>query len=283
MLDGARCLAYHISMSINKAQLKKERKTSAIITVSVLIAFLIVAVFATITSVVNVTSILEGNVLANKTGIPESWNKLENTDMVKIDTKTQTNDDYVEYVTSVKNSNDKHITLTSISSYLEEGTKGGFVPLAEKTLEYTYDPGNDKSWTPAQVIAPNNNKDGYKFNSALYLGESGSTTDTIYFRYNIFPLGEGSITNKVAFVTENEDNDLAISINDSSLDYKKSGSSKAPSTTAVSVSSLGAVSVSQEVIVPSIIIMSVALGMFTASLIVYLVIRKKSRSRKKRR
>lgn len=282
MLDGARCLAYHISMSINKAQLKKERKTSAIITVSVLIAFLIVTVFATITSVVNVTSILEGNVLANKIGIPESWNKLEKTDTIKIDTKTQTNDDHVEYTTSVKNSDDKHVTLTSISAYLEEGTKGGFIPLAEKTLEYTYDLGNDKSWTPVQITAPNNNKDGYKFNSALYLGEDGSTTDTIYFRYTIFPLGEGNISNKVAFVTKDKDGNSVVSISNSSLDYKKDGSSKAPSTAVVNISSLGAVSVSQEVIVPSIIIMFIALGMFTASLIVYLVIRRKSTIRKKR-
>ncbi|MBQ3309060.1 hypothetical protein IJG78_00075 [Candidatus Saccharibacteria bacterium] len=187
-----------------------------------LIAFLGFAAFTT-ASVTNIASIVESNILANKNGVPEGWDSLSGRDTVEASTTATVNDGYVEYVTSLKNSDQNDsLSLTHVSSFVSEEDSSGFVPLAEKTLEYTYDPANENSWTPVPISAPENSDDGFKLKNALYVGQGGSNTDTIYFRYNVSPADDGTIEDKVSFVTENATGDTSLTTTTNSLDYQKS-------------------------------------------------------------
>ena len=297
---------------MSKTNALKNHKAMTIASIIALVAFLGVASFSAI-SVTSIASIVEGKVLANKDGVPKAWDTYDTAESVQATTETQINDSYVEYTASIKNSDNNVVSLTHLSSYVEEeGTRGGFVPLAENTLEYTYNPEDKNSWSPVKISAPSNKEDGYKLDSALYIGEEGTNTDTIYFRYSVSPAEDGTVNDKVAFVTEDASGDAAVSVSNSSVEYQKTPvetasdtntetnpsntengdssyakplgvSSKAPTTTIVNASSLGAISISEETVTPSIIVVFVALGIFATSLIVYLIIRNKDTKKKSHR
>lgn len=285
-------------MSKDASKIAKNRKITSVASAVALAAFLLVAGFATV-SVTNIASIVEGTVLANKDGVPGAWEGLDNLNNLEVKTSAEVNSDYVAYTTELKNADDSTRAVTHISSYIaEEGTRGGFVPLNEETLEYTYDPSNEKSWTSVKVTEPANDGDGYKLGSTLYLGEEGSNTDTIYFRYSVSPVEEGTVSDTVSFVAQEvSSGELAMVSGESAVEYQKpvatetsssentddpnyakplGVSSQASNTAVVNAKTLGAISLSQETVTPSIIAMFVGLGIFAASLIVYLVVHSKN-------
>lgn len=290
---------------MSKKQVKKYRITT-IASALALVAFVGVAMFATI-SVTSIASLVEGNIVANKNGVPTEWESLSKEAEVTAKTESKVvSNDYVQYVASIKNEDDSTLSLTHVSSYVTAESSKGFVPLAENTLEYTYDPINANSWTPVKISAPENSEEGFKLDTSLYLGETNSNTDTIYFRYNVSPTEEGTVSDTVAFVTKDWHGDVAVTVSENTVEYQKavsenandnievadpeSGdgtyakplgvSSEAPSASVVNAATLGAISVSEETITPSIIVMLVALGIFALALVVYLVVRSKDNKSK---
>ncbi len=102
------------------------------------------------------------------------------------------------------------LTLTHISAFINNSAnieESGYLPLSAQTLEYTYTPDNESSWTGLQVNAPATTSDGFALAEPLELTPSGSGVDTVYFRFNYAPETDGDYTSTVAFLTSNGQTD----------------------------------------------------------------------------
>lgn len=282
---------------------KKSNRTAIALgcSVAAFIAFMGFTFF----SVNNIASTVDAAVVANKNGLPVSWDSLAKVDSTSSITSARViNDDYVQYTTYLKNT-DKSSTLalTHIASYVDANDDSGFVPLSERNLEYTYDPSDSNSWTPVTISKPGNMSDNFKLSYPLFVGAADSNTDTVYFRYNVSPREAGTVSDKVAFVTENESGVTALTTSDSSIAFaENSGNevvavvdpsdesgeytaplgafSETPSSTIINAATLGSINISPDSLNASIIIMIATLAIFACSLIVYMVIRGKSKSKR---
>lgn len=134
------------------------------------------------------------------------------------------NEQLVAYNTSLRNVDpDNALYLTHMASYVtEQNGVSGFVPLNSKLLSYTYTPNDESSWKPIEVTAPGATNNDFLLGEVLYLGPAGTTNDTVYFRYNIQPeKGSGSVTNKVAYLTQNAYGDVGISYDINTVTYEE--------------------------------------------------------------
>lgn len=292
-------------MSTND-KVKKASKITTISSAIVLAAFIACAGF-TAFSVNNITAVVEDNIIANKNGVPTAWSNLEQLDSLESETSAIVSNGYVEYTTSLKNSDPHQIfNLTHISSFISEANNVGFVPLTEESLEYTYDPSAADSWIPVSISSPDSDETGFKLDSTIYLGGANSSTDTVYFRYNVSPSEEGSVSDKISFVTETDLGDANITTNTSSVEYNKAAFltnsenaaaaenntepatesdssyakplgafSNTPSSSVISASTFGAINISKDTFNTSVIIIASALGAITIVMIIYIIIRKK--------
>lgn len=94
----------------------------------------------------------------------------------------------VEFQTSITNRDPSlPLDLERIAAYIDEnttdGNNKGFLPLDETTLWYTSTPDDDNSWQPVKVSAPANTTSGFTLETPLRMTPSGTTGDTLYFRY----------------------------------------------------------------------------------------------------
>ncbi len=129
----------------------------------------------------------------------------------------------IAYQTSLKNIDpDNPLYLTHLSSYMEdEAGNSGFVPLNSSLISYTYTPENEESWVPLEITAPGTSSESFMLAHPLTLGKSGSSIDTLYFRYNIMPEHkDGIVSNKVAYLTQNGYGDVGISYDTAEVEYE---------------------------------------------------------------
>ena len=295
---------------------KAVHRVSTIASIFVLVAFLACAGFTAL-SVSQITAVVEENIVANKNGVPTSWSSLEPRDTTESTTSATINNGYIEYVTSIKNSDPAKATnVTHISSFIQDQKNVGFIPLEENALEYTYTPSEENTWTPLRISAPDSDESGFKLDTPLYLGRADTSADTIYFRYNISPSEEGTVSDKVAFVTEDSLGNTKLTVGSASLDYDKtaaydlegssesteseSSSSEASSTEAdssytkplgafssasvpsgaiINSSTFGIINIPKDSFTSSIIIIASALAVFVVSFIVYIIIHAKAKAK----
>lgn len=275
------------------------------------IAVLTFIAFAGLTtySVNQLSSEVSHTTIANVSGTPSSWDNYRAADNIISQTESQVKDGYVVYTTSVTNTSQTNsAAVTHIASYIS-GESKGFVPLSTNSLEYSYYPDAANSWTPVAVSAPGEGDEDFKLASEIYLGTGDSSNNAVYFRYFVAPSEEGTISNKITFLTKTSDDESLISVSNNSIAYTDTTSdivavsdqdqnqpqelatvdntgesafaeplgatSEAPAVTTISLAGLGAIVISPEVMTGSLIVLVVCLGIFAASLVVYLVARKK--------
>lgn len=131
---------------------------------------------------------------------------------------TMYNDKLIEYQASITNSDPTNeLYVSNISAHLlDEGNNlTGFVPLNEKTLEYTMNPEEKDAWKKLKISKPANKKDGgFQLDSPIRLAKAGEAGDTLTIRYFIAPeSNEINYRNTTAFYTENGHGDSGISYN----------------------------------------------------------------------
>ena len=293
----------------SKCSRKKQNsmKTSRIAMAAVLLAFLAFAGFATF-SVTDIATTVEDNILANTEGVPESWHSLAAQEKLETSVSSRViNNSYVEYTVKVKNTDSSHsANITHLASYVKDGEKDGFVSLANNSLEYSYSDSEAKSWNDSKISEPSNKDDGSKLENSIYVGKEGTATDTVYFRYIVSPSSDGEVSDKVSILTSTDAGKQEVITvsdniefvkpdatriaaeekvrenptiakadpNDESGEYAKPlGVESDPSSNVISTSSLGSIFLSPESFMGNTIIISVAIGVFTLSLVVYLFVR----------
>lgn len=134
------------------------------------------------------------------------------------------NDQLIRYTSYLKNIDPEYaINLTHLSSYLygNDGESLGFIPLDSTIIEYTYTPTVESSWQGLALTKPGTSDDSFELLTPLRLEAAGSSTDTVYFRYYVLPDStEGDITNKIAFLTENDYDAVGISYDTATVHYE---------------------------------------------------------------
>ncbi len=99
------------------------------------------------------------------------------------------NSNLIGFNSSITNRDPEHpLDIERIAAYIEDSTDAGdtstgFLPLSATTLYYTANPEDKDSWQPVEISAPDNTMDGFKLSTPLRLAPSGTTGDTLYFRY----------------------------------------------------------------------------------------------------
>ncbi|MBR2989505.1 hypothetical protein IKF40_01045 [Candidatus Saccharibacteria bacterium] len=299
----------------------KASKITGIFTAILLVVFVAVAGVTTF-SITNIASVVEANILANKNGVPEAWNNYSEKSSVQSEVSSHTiNDDYVEYVTSLKNNSEtESLSVTHLASYINGNENNGFIPLDSDSLEYTYNPDDINSWTPVDISEPSSNSnEGSKLENNLYVGTAGSNTDTIYFRYNVdMTTDDGLVDDVVAYVTETKSGDTSITTSSTTTEYNPLGTvtstaeedlalakglglaqdsatdtdesgeytqplgalSEAPDANIISLSRLGAISISKDSLTTSVIVIFAAVGVFIVGLAAYLIFRHHASAKK---
>ena len=131
---------------------------------------------------------------------------------------TMFGDKLIEYIASITNSDPSNeLYVDNISAYLQDDGNdlSGFVPLTEKTLEYSRTPEDANSWERLKIADPGTkDNSGFKLASPLRLAKAGEPGDTISVRYFIAPeTNEINYKNTTAFYTENGHGDTGISYN----------------------------------------------------------------------
>lgn len=291
------------AQSMHKKNTKSYKMTRITIAI-VLIASLAFAGFA-IFSVHNIAKTVEDKIVAAKGGIPETWKKVRGTSVIESEIVSRIiNSDYIEYTVKVKNTDENAVSLTNIAAYFSDGKNYGFIPLSDKSLEYTYVEKDNNSWVSQVVTEPTNNSDGFKLENKIYLGAEGSETDTVYFRYVVEPMNDGGVvSNKVAILIS-EDGSQTMSTAESEVEYTKTddvrlaaediarenpaevfqdpnddsgeytkplGVVSEPTSTVFHASALGAIGLAPDELSNNIIIVVAALGTFAIALVAYLV------------
>ena len=299
----------------------KASKVTGIFTAILLVVFVAVAGVTTF-SITNIASVVEANILANKNGVPENWNNYSEKSSVSSEVSSHViNNDYVEYVTSLKNdSKTEPLSVTHLASYINGNENSGFIPLDSNSLEYTYDPDNTDSWTPVSISEPSSSDEGSKLENSLYVGTAGSNTDTIYFRYNVdMTTDDGLVDDVVAYVAETKDGNASITTSSTTTEYNPSDTvastaeedlalakglgltqdsatsaidesgeytqplgafSEAPDSNIISLSRLGAISISKDSLTTSVIVIFATVGVFIVGLAAYLIFRRTSSAKK---
>jgi hypothetical protein len=305
-------------MSATKSKASKVTSVLVIILSLVFVSVIGVTAF----SITNVVSVVEANAPASKSGIPKDWNNYEQKTSVGSEISSRiVNDEYVQYTTSLKNnSNTESLSITHFASYIDGNRNDGFIPLSYNSLEYTYDSDNADSWTPIDISSPDNGNDGFKFNHNIYVGISGSYTDTVYLRYNVdMSANDGLVDDVVAYIVETKDGNVSVATNSTTTEYNpldatistaeedlalakglgltqdsatsaidESGeyvkplgvSSEFPSANIISLSHLGAISISKDTLTTSIIVIFAAVGVFIVGLAAYLIFRHHASAKK---
>ena len=129
----------------------------------------------------------------------------------------------IAYTSNLKNIDPKNpLYLTHLSSFINDNdSQVGFLPLNNRTVYYTYTPDDNSSWKPLEITAPGATLDNFRLTTPLYLGPAGSASDTLYFRYNMLPEDtDGTVYNKIAYLTENIYGDTGISYDNIVLEYE---------------------------------------------------------------
>lgn len=283
------------------AMSKKPGKSICIIAVAIFIAF---AGFTAYT-VNHLSAEIDDTTIANKNGIPSAWTNYDMANTLSSQTSSEIAGDHIVYTTSVTNTDlNNSASITHIASYLDGETKG-FLPLDSSSLEYSYYPDASSSWTPVTVVSPGEDEDSFKLSSEVYLGTGDSSDNTVYFRYSVAPSTSGVVSDKIAFLAKTVSDKTGIAISDNSIAYEPSSSdeavavsesdqtptesasgedafaeplgvtSESPIATAIPVATIGTIVIPADIMTGSLIVLVVCLGIFTASLIAYLISRKK--------
>ena len=208
---------------------QKSQKFNAITLVIIPVAFILIAGF--VAFIVNniKNSVETSTALFNDSGVPLAWaNSLEKSqDIVSGVSAELVNyeDHFIQYSPYIKNASSSPHFLTHLASYLTatSGDSHGFVPLNESTIEYTYTPDNANSWKHLAISAPANTHEGFKLTTPLYLGPSGDTTSTIYFRYGVATDVSHSdrLTDEVSFIVTDESKSAeALSVTQTAIAYE---------------------------------------------------------------
>ena len=292
---------------------KKNTKSYKMTRITIAVALIISLAFASFAafSVHNIAKTVEDKIVTAKGGIPETWKKVRGTSVIESEIVSRIiNSDYIEYTVKVKNTdNENTASLTNIAAYFSDGENDGFVPLSDKSLEYTYAEKYNNSWVSPVVTEPANDSDGFKLENKIYLGVEGSATDTVYFRYVVEPMNDGVVSDKVA-VLISEDGSQTMSTAESEIEYTKPddvrlaaediarenpaevfqdpnddsgeytkplGVVSEPTSTVFHASALGAIGLTLDDLNGNIIIVVVTLGVFALALAVYLIVRHRAK------
>ncbi len=103
----------------------------------------------------------------------------------------------VQNIASITNRDpNSSLNIERIAAYLKEDTTDhhldgntenitneGYIPLDVKTLYYSPTPDVANSWQPVEISKPSNSTNGFTLATPLQLTPSGTTGDTLYFRY----------------------------------------------------------------------------------------------------
>ena len=129
---------------------------------------------------------------------------------------TMFGDKLIEYQASIRNSDPTNeLYVDNISAYLADSDNNlhGFIPLDQKTLEYTMTPDDSDSWQKLEINKPDTkNKDGFKLANPVKLARAGENGDQMTIRYFVAPeSNEINYQNITAFYTDNGHGDSGIS------------------------------------------------------------------------
>ena len=252
---------------------KRSRKISKLMMALLPVAFLsIIGIVAL--AIVSVISIAKSELPAEDNGIPSDWIAYE--EAVDVDSKItarMVGDKYVEYTASLKNnSTSDELIITHLSSYINGNKNSGFVSLSSNSLEYTYEPDRANSWTPVSINDPGTKANNFAFDYDIYIGQAGTKTDTIYFRFNVNISKDGLVDNVISYVTE----DQGIITDSVSIDTDAENSSAEKSdeiTSWATISSIHFDKASKNNLSNDVIIISAAIGIFALGVAIYLVCR----------
>ncbi len=169
-----------------------------------MITALIAFVGITAITVAGIHDELSENVVVSSSGIPKTWSKMPISSDAVVSLDASANDSLVQYTITISNTrSDSSLYLTNLASYLEEthGTNVGFLPLAENTVEYTYNPGDTDSWQALRISDPGNGRQDFRLNNNLEIGSTRSVNNTLYVRYQVAAsLNEDILDDKVAVI-----------------------------------------------------------------------------------
>lgn len=213
----------------NSATPQKIQKLNAVTLVIIPVAFVLFA--GLVGFIVNNirSSVKTSTAIFNEAGVPLAWNNSINpaTDIVSGVSAELVNyeDHFVQYSPFIKNTGSSAHYLTHLASYLTStsGDSHGFAPLNEATIEYTYTPEDQDSWTHLAISAPSNTHDGFKLSTPLYLSADGSPMNTIYFRYGVSAdiTHSDHLTDEVSFIITDESKSTeSLSTTKTSLAYE---------------------------------------------------------------
>ncbi len=305
-------------MSNPDLQSKQSRKkqnssrTTRIAMSAVLVAFVAFVGFATF-SICNITSTVEDNIISDYNGVPEQWSSISEVEKVNVDVVSKIiNNNYIEYIVKLKNMDSDHsVNFTNVASFLSKNEKNGFISLANGSFEYSYSDGDAKSWNSMAISDPGNSFDASKLASDIYIGKAGTATDTVFFRFVVSPSDDGTVNNKISVLISSDTGKQEMISASNTIDFYKPDATRLaaeqkvrenptiakadpndesgqytkplgvesdPSSNIISTSSLGSIILPIEMFTNNTIIISVAIGAFAISLVVYLFVRN---SRKK--
>ncbi len=279
---------------------KKPGMTICAIAVGVFVAFAGITAFA----VNQLATQIDDTTISNIDGVPSSWKEYRSTSAISSHIESEVKDSHIVYTVAVTNTSQASSTaITHIASYIDTGAKG-FVPLDANSLEYSYYPEAEGSWTPIAVSAPGEDEEAFKLASEIYLGTNDSSSNTVYFRYFVAPSLYGTVSDKVAFVTRT-DSEPAVSVSDNLVAYEETSAevvavaseedgsgesafaeplgvtSDMPSITAISTATIGAIAISPDVVTGSIVILAICIAVFVISLVAYLISHKTEEKRRR--
>ena len=182
-----------------------------VIMLTAFVAFAGVSI-ATVNSIHNAFT---ATILASSTSVPHAWSSLPPSSDVTTSLDATTSDTIVIYTASLKNAKDSALSLTNLASFMDEahGTHDGFLPLNAENTEFSYDATDENSWNALSLSLPGNSKNSFRLADALTLGPAGSSTDTLYIRYQISPsTNEDVVSNRLIAVLGDADGSSSVAI-----------------------------------------------------------------------
>lgn len=257
---------------------KRSRKISKLVMALLPIAFLsIIGIVAL--AIVSVISVAKSELPAENDGIPASWTNYESVSGIDSRITARVIDDtHVQYLASLKNNSaTEKFAISHLSSYINGNEKSGFVFLDAKSLEYTYEPNRENSWTPVPISEPGIANDNFKLDYGLHISQSGTKTDAIYFRFNVNLAKDGVVDNIMSYVIKDSSADTEKLISSSvsiDTDEQKSLTKDSEEVTSwATISSITFDKDSKNSLSSNVIVIAAAIGIFALGVAIYLVCR----------
>ena len=285
-----------------------KKPTKAISTIAV-IAFVAIAGLTTY-SVYHLVNRVDGAKISQINGVPEIWTDLRRPSNIVSTASSTAQADYISYLVTVENLDPEDTyKITHVSSFVD-GNDKGFLPFNASSLEYSYT-NQPNSWSPVSISSPGYDANGFELKSPLSIGSADSGRSKLYFRYNVTPSAAGVVSDKIAFVVEDEFYSRSMAVSDNTIAYEPTGSTEVvatnqktdytpadgdssesafaqplgatntgPDTSIIPLATVGAISLPiDNNFLTVLAIISICIGIFVVAAVVYIVMRRRTAKR----